>query len=120
MIQIGECQLGRLIDRRNNYDAFGTIAILRKMSMGKSNQLSAEVQIRQQGCLKYKTALATPFLSHHPIFRMSTSRSAFHGPGRKLVLAFDVGTTYSGISYRYATLQTGVDERYSPMSLIYI
>ncbi|KAF8181789.1 hypothetical protein BJ912DRAFT_1061935 [Pholiota molesta] len=28
-----------------------------------------------------------------------TSRSAFNGPRRKLVLAFDVGTTYSGISY---------------------
>ncbi|KAF9476870.1 hypothetical protein BDN70DRAFT_881863 [Pholiota conissans] len=27
------------------------------------------------------------------------SRSAFNGPRRKLVLAFDVGTTYSGISY---------------------
>ncbi|KAF8805124.1 hypothetical protein BYT27DRAFT_7339733 [Phlegmacium glaucopus] len=29
---------------------------------------------------------------------MST-RSVYHGPRRKLVLAFDVGTTYSGISY---------------------
>ncbi|KAF8959231.1 hypothetical protein BDZ97DRAFT_1906233 [Flammula alnicola] len=28
-----------------------------------------------------------------------SSRSAFRGPRRKLVLAFDVGTTYSGISY---------------------
>lgn len=37
------------------------------------------------------------------IFAMATSRSAFHGPSRKLVMAFDVGTTYSGISYRYTT-----------------
>ncbi|KAF8161579.1 hypothetical protein B0H34DRAFT_701592 [Crassisporium funariophilum] len=28
-----------------------------------------------------------------------SSRSAYRGPRRKLVLAFDVGTTYSGISY---------------------
>jgi hypothetical protein len=34
---------------------------------------------------------------------VATSRSAFRGPGRKLVLAFDVGTTYSGVSYRYTT-----------------
>ena len=39
---------------------------------------------------------------------MSTARSAFHGRGRKLVLAFDVGTTYSGISYRYVNSQTEV------------
>lgn len=59
-----------------------------------------------------KTALTGSHLT--PIFRMSTtSRSVFHGPGRKLVLAFDVGTTYSGISYRYATLQTEADARYS-------
>ena len=31
----------------------------------------------------------------------STSRSVYRGARRKLVLAFDVGTTYSGISYRY-------------------
>jgi len=37
----------------------------------------------------------------------STSRSAFLGRRRKLVLAFDVGTTYSGISYRYVMLQSG-------------
>ena len=29
------------------------------------------------------------------------SRSAYRGQKRKLVLAFDVGTTYSGISYRF-------------------
>jgi len=38
---------------------------------------------------------------------ISTSRSTFLGRGRKLVLAFDVGTTYSGISYRYDMLQSG-------------
>ena len=32
----------------------------------------------------------------------STSRSVYRGARRKLVLAFDVGTTYSGISYRYS------------------
>lgn len=37
---------------------------------------------------------------------MSTARSAFRGPRRKLVLAFDVGTTYSGISY--SVLDPGV------------
>ena len=30
-----------------------------------------------------------------------TSRSVYRGARRKLVLAFDVGTTYSSISYRY-------------------
>ena len=44
---------------------------------------------------------------------MSTSRAEFHGRNRKLVLAFDVGTTYSGISYRYANLQTEDDGRCS-------
>jgi len=43
---------------------------------------------------------------------MSTSRTAFRGPRRKLVLAFDVGTTYSGISYRYAILRME-DNRHS-------
>jgi len=28
-----------------------------------------------------------------------SSRQPYHGPHRKLVLAFDVGTTYSGVSY---------------------
>ena len=32
------------------------------------------------------------------LFRMST-RASYQGPRRKLVLAFDVGTTYSGVSY---------------------
>lgn len=30
---------------------------------------------------------------------MTSSRQPYHGLLRKLVLAFDVGTTYSGISY---------------------
>ena len=55
---------------------------------------------RQRGCV-VKGGL---FLTL--IFPMSTSRSVFHGRNRELVLAFDVGTTYSGISYRYANLQT--------------
>jgi len=40
--------------------------------------------------------------SHLP----ANDRLVFCGPRRKLVLAFDVGTTHSGISYRYSTLQT--------------
>ena len=32
---------------------------------------------------------------------MSSSLSVYQGTKRKLVLSFDVGTTYSGISYRY-------------------
>ena len=49
---------------------------------------------------------------------MSTARSAFHGRNRKLVLAFDVGTTYSGISYRCANLPTNDDGPYSLIDLI--
>lgn len=32
---------------------------------------------------------------------MGAARSAYDGPRRKLILAFDVGTTYSGVSYTY-------------------
>jgi hypothetical protein len=63
---------------------------------------------RQRGC-GVKAGIDSVFLTL--IFPMSTSRSAFHGRNRKLVLAFDVGTTYSGISYRYANLQTEDDGR---------
>jgi hypothetical protein len=42
----------------------------------------------------------------YSVSAMSISRPAFRGPHRKLVLAFDVGTTFSRISYRYATMQT--------------
>ena len=42
-----------------------------------------------------------------PFSNMST-RAIYQGPRRKLVLAFDVGTTYSGISYRYDYLQNFV------------
>jgi hypothetical protein len=30
---------------------------------------------------------------------MGSARSTYDGPKRKLILAFDVGTTYSGVSY---------------------
>jgi hypothetical protein len=30
---------------------------------------------------------------------MTVTRSAYTGPSIKLVLAFDIGTTYSGVSY---------------------
>ena len=29
----------------------------------------------------------------------------YNGPGRKLILAFDIGTTFSGISYRYVWIK---------------
>lgn len=34
---------------------------------------------------------------------MTSSRTAYSGRTRKIVLAFDVGTTFSGISYRYGS-----------------
>ena len=74
---------------------------------------SASINIGTSGALR-----STPCLHSHPhhltlIFPMTTSRSALHGRNRKLVLAFDVGTTYSGISYRYAKLRTEDNKRYS-------
>ena len=50
---------------------------------------------------------------HTLILPMSTSRSALHRDGKKLVLAFDVGTTYSGISYRCAILLSEANGRYN-------
>ena len=44
-----------------------------------------------------------------PLSIMST-RAIYHGSRRKLVLAFDVGTAYSGISYRYEYLQDFVSQ----------
>jgi len=80
--------------------------------MGKTNQLSAKVQIRQRACLiclrrRGRLVLSQDLTPH----LMSTSRSAFRGRSRKLVLAFDVGTTYSGISYRYVNV-TSQTEHY--------
>ena len=44
------------------------------------------------------------------------TRSIYRGPRRKLVLAFDVGTTYSGISYRqesfFQELPASIDNPY--------
>jgi hypothetical protein len=37
---------------------------------------------------------------HSCLLPMLSSRKAYSGSRRKIVLAFDVGTTYSGISYR--------------------
>ena len=65
---------------------------------------------RQRGCV-VQGGIVSFFLTL--IFPMSTSRLPFNGRSRKLVLAFDVGTTYSGISYRYANLQTEDDDRCS-------
>ena len=53
----------------------------------------------------YKAPLLTS-LDNRPefptplFFSNMTTRAIYRGPQRKLVLAFDVGTTYSGISYR--------------------
>ncbi|KAG6889543.1 hypothetical protein C0992_004803 [Termitomyces sp. T32_za158] len=38
---------------------------------------------------------------------MALTRSSYKGPSRRLVLAFDIGTTFSGISYRYPAQVTG-------------
>ena len=65
---------------------------------------------RQRGCVVKGGISVSLFLTL--IFPMSTSRSAFNGRKRKLVLAFDVGTTYSGISYRYVNLQMMDDGRH--------
>ena len=43
----------------------------------------------------YRSGFPTP-----PLFTNMSTRENYHGLRRKLVLAFDVGTTYSGISYR--------------------
>jgi hypothetical protein len=40
-------------------------------------------------------------VSFSPFTMASTSRSVYCGARRKLVLAFNVGSLYSGISYRY-------------------
>ena len=67
---------------------------------------------RQRGCVAVQGRIDNLFVTL--IFPMTTSRSAFQGSSRKLVLAFDVGTTYSGISYRYAkSVQMDDDGRYS-------
>lgn len=57
--------------------------------------------------------LPTPLLStsHHeraassflpsslPLFQMAATRTAYQGSKRKLVIAMDLGTTFSGVSY---------------------
>lgn len=48
-------------------------------------------------CTKCEWRLRNSHSSHMP------TRSPYTGACRKLVLAFDVGTTYSGISYRYSS-----------------
>ena len=65
----------------------------------------------RQRCCVVQEGIDSLFLAF--IFPMPTSRSPFRGRNRKLVLAFDVGTTYSGISYRYANLQMKDDQRCS-------
>ena len=49
----------------------------------------------------------------------STSRSVYRGARRKLVLAFDVGTTYSGISYRYIPPCHAVNRVFIPVADTY-
>jgi len=77
--------------------------------MGKGDQL--EQALTRLCGERLKAGIVSLFVTL--IFSMSTSRTAFHGRNRKLVLAFDVGTTYSGISYRYANLRTKDDGRCS-------
>jgi hypothetical protein len=45
---------------------------------------------------------------------MSSNRSPYHGTKRRLVLAFDLGTTYSGVSY--AVLDPGKVPRIQTVS----
>ena len=72
-------------------------------SAGEAMTWEKVINERQRGCV-VQGGIDSVFLTL--IFPMSTSRSPFDGRSRKLVLAFDVGTTFSGISYRYVTLQT--------------
>ncbi|KAF8132032.1 hypothetical protein EV363DRAFT_1329667 [Boletus edulis] len=46
-----------------------------------------------QSCTQYTTNKLTTLLRHMP------ERQPYQGPAPKLVLAFDIGTTYSGVSY---------------------
>ena len=49
---------------------------------------------------KYTTRLSVPQPLASLVISTMSTRAIYRGPRRKLVLAFDVGTTYSGISYR--------------------
>ncbi|KAF5354126.1 hypothetical protein D9756_006963 [Leucocoprinus leucothites] len=48
------------------------------------------------------------------VHKMSTRRAPYAGKERKLVLAFDVGTTYSGISY--TVLDPGIEPKIYPVT----
>ena len=52
------------------------------------------------GCME-EQPIAVTYEAPRAAATMSSSPSVYRGIHRKLVLAFDVGTTYSGISYRW-------------------
>ena len=52
------------------------------------------------GCME-EQPIAVTYEVPQAAATMSSSPSVYRGIRRKLVLAFDVGTTYSGISYRW-------------------
>ena len=73
-------------------------------------------KVAETGGLRYASICS--YLTESPSFlAMSISRPAFRGPRRKLVLSFDVGTTFSRISYRYVTLQTEMGDTFVFSSL---
>jgi len=47
---------------------------------------------------------------------MATMRSPYTGSSRKLVLAFDIGTTYSGVCYAF--LDPGVIPEVKPVTTL--
>jgi len=52
--------------------------------------------------LPYKVVgFSSEYLSSNPSFlaAMTIARSPYNGTSRKLLLAFDIGTTYSGVCY---------------------
>ena len=62
--------------------------------------LGSRFYIAKQDQISVKQYEAPVVLFGLILHQMETSRPAYQGTSRRLVLAFDVGTTYSGISYR--------------------
>ena len=48
----------------------------------------------------YRT-ITSPVLCLAPIHTMDITRAPYSGPSRKLVVAFDIGTTFSGAAYAF-------------------
>ena len=53
--------------------------------------------------LPHKMVDSSEYLSSNPSFlaAMTITRSPYNGTTRKLLLAFDIGTTYSGVCYAF-------------------